>query len=213
MADRADVFELPADWLAGHLTDEVREAGRDNIHQLADITSDAFRTDPFNTWMFQDFKALQAVFFQMIKHVYAPRGMCHTIGDDAAALWMMPSGSRDFPISAYPALGAKVFRHGGMKAIKRVLAFDKAAEPHHPEEPHAYLFLVGVRPSRQGRGLGKRLLQPVLNACDEAGLPAYLENSNPKNRGFYQGLGFQRTELFSTLPGGPPLEGMWRAAS
>ena len=45
----------------------------------------------------------------------------------------------------------------------------------HPEEPHWYLPFVGTRPDRQSRGLGSAVMRPVLDACDVAGLPAYLE--------------------------------------
>lgn len=205
-------MNLPPDWLDAHLTDEIRIAGPRDATMLGDITSDAFRHDPFNAWLFRDFRAMEHTFHKMAKHVYAPRGVCHTVGNEAAAMWMMPGGNRALPARTLPAIAAKVLRHGGPKAVRRVLSFDKAVDPRHPDGPHAYLFTVGVRPSMQGQGLGKRLLAPVLKACDAHGLPVYLENSNPANRGFYQGLGFVRTELFTILPGGEPLEGMVREA-
>ena len=40
---------------------------------------------------------------------------------------------------------------------------------------------------------------------------AYLENSNPANRRFYNSLGFERVELFHATPESPPLEAMQRA--
>ena len=86
-----------------------------------------------------------------------------------------------------------------------------ARATHHPAEPHAYLFTVGVASAGRGRGLGRRLLKPVLAACDRSGTMAYLENSNPANRRFYNSLGFERVELFHATPESPPLEAMQRA--
>jgi GNAT superfamily N-acetyltransferase len=62
---------------------------------------------------------------------------------------------------------------------------------YHPGEPHWYLPLIGVVPSRQGRGLGAALLQRGLAECDRAQLPAYLESTNPQNRPLYERHAFE----------------------
>ena len=49
----------------------------------------------------------------------------------------------------------------------------------HPDFPHAYLFSIGVRPSAQGKGLGRKLIKPVLDACDRAEIRAYLDGEHP----------------------------------
>jgi GNAT superfamily N-acetyltransferase len=60
----------------------------------------------------------------------------------------------------------------------------------HPREPHHYLFLLGVDPSMQGRGVGRTLIGPILERCDRDSLPAYLETATERNIPFYQSLGF-----------------------
>ena len=50
----------------------------------------------------------------------------------------------------------------------------------------------------------------TLDAADRAGVPCYLENSNPANTGFYRSRGFERMKLFEPRPGAPPMEAMWR---
>lgn len=81
----------------------------------------------------------------------------------------------------------------------------------HPEEPHWYLAMIGVDPSRQGRGLGSALLKAALRVVDEAGAPAYLESSNPRNTPLYERFGFQ--VMGKVAPGDfPGLEPMWRPA-
>jgi ribosomal protein S18 acetylase RimI-like enzyme len=61
----------------------------------------------------------------------------------------------------------------------------------HITEPHWYLPLIGVDPAQQGRGYGSALLRHALAACDSAGLPAYLESSNPRNVPLYERHGFE----------------------
>ena len=51
-----------------------------------------------------------------------------------------------------------------------------------PRERHFYLFFMAVNPSFQGKGLGSAILEATLKHIDETGMPAYLENSNVRNR-------------------------------
>src|SRR3546814_6205956 len=80
-------------------------------------------------------------------------------------------------------------------AAARIRRTTEAMERHHPQFPHAYLFTIGVRPAARGKGMGGKLFRPVLDACDRAGVPAYLENSNPDNTSFYRAQGFERVTM------------------
>jgi hypothetical protein len=54
------------------------------------------------------------------------------------------------------------------------------------------------------------MLASTLAQCDKAGLPAYLEISNPRNTSLYQSLGFQPQQTFAPVPGCPVMTTMWR---
>jgi GNAT superfamily N-acetyltransferase len=184
-------------------------SGRDQADHLAEITADAFRNDPFNEWLFGSFEAMAITFRALARHVYTKRGYCYRLGNQGAAMWLLPGASSDLPLAVYPALLHAVWRSksGG---LKRIQATTDAMASHHPKFPHAYLFTIGVRPTAQGKGLGRQLIRPVLEACDRAGIPAYLENSNPDNRGFYGANGFERVGMIHPIEGCPPLEAMVR---
>ena len=126
-------------------------------------------------------------------------------------MWMMPGGDTEPPLAALPALYSAVLFRSTWGAKRRTDATVAAMTRHHPEFPHAYLFTIGVRPIARGKGHGRTLIQPVLDACDAAGMPAYLENSNPANCGFYGSCGFERQAMIEVAPGAPPLEAMLRA--
>ena len=84
-------------------------------------------------------------------------------------------------------------------------------ERRHPSRPrHFYLAFVGVEPASQGRGLGSRLMFPVLSEADAAGTAAYLEASTPRSRALYERHGFEVVEEMRLPFGGPPLWRMWR---
>lgn len=87
-----------------------------------------------------------------------------------------------------------------------------AMEKHHPHERHFYLAFIAVAPRLQGMGLGSAMLDATLKRVDEAGLPAYLENSNPKNTALYTRHGFVRRKDIAPA-GAPQLIAMWRAGA
>jgi ribosomal protein S18 acetylase RimI-like enzyme len=192
------------------LGDKLTRVGPAEAGGLADITADAFRDDPFNHWLFGSYAGMAGVFGALARYVYTPRGFCYRLGDQGAAMWMLPGGDTEPPLAALPALYGSVLFKSTWGAKRRTDAAVAAMARHHPTFDHAYLFTIGVRPRARGRGHGRTLIQPVLDACDRAGLPAYLENSNPANCGFYGSCGFERTAIIKVAPGAPPLEAMLR---
>jgi ribosomal protein S18 acetylase RimI-like enzyme len=193
-----------------HLPDGVRHARRADWRQLGDITGEAFAKDPVNLWVFGKPAALPAVFGQLAKHLYLPRGVCHIAGNEAAAMWIHSAARRELGPLATLGLVWTLMRTASEGAAKRALAAGEAMAREHPRQPHLYLFTIGAREAARGSGLGRRLMAPMLRAADSAVLPCYLENSNPANTGLYMSHGFERMKLFEPGPGAPPLEAMWR---
>lgn len=192
------------------LPPELTRASAGDARQVGAITADAFRDDPFNRWLFGTQAAIEGVFGSLARHVYVPRGFSYRLGDEGAAMWMLPGGDSEPPLAALPSLYWAVLMRGSRGARRRADHAVAAMDAAHPTYPHAYLFTIGVRPRSRGKGLGRTLIAPVLAACDRLGLPAYLENSNPANRGFYGANGFERIGMIEAEPGAPPLEAMVR---
>lgn len=181
---------------------------------VADIIGEAFAEDPVNQWVFGKRKAIRSMFRVMARDMYLPQGLCHLHPAGGATMWMPPG------VEAAPsqlslirfALGQ--IRHGTPGAIKRGMALSDQMQAWHPKDPHMYLFAIGTTAAARGKGVGKSLLAPVLSACDKAGLPVYLENSNPANSGFYAAHGFERMGIFEIGGDGSPImEPMWREAN
>lgn len=132
-------------------------------------------------------------------------GARHSAG---AAVWSPPD-VRMFREDEGAALGIAVAEHLGTAALERLMALGELVGARHPGDvPHFYLFLLGA--AEQGRGVGARVMRPVLERCDADGLPAYLESSSTRNVSFYERLGFR--VLWTDRPGtdGPEFRGMWR---
>ena len=188
----------------------TRRAGQQDVDVLSGVLARAFRDDPVMSWVFPREAtrvAWNRSFFRFRLRWMLRQEEVWTTDDGAgAALWAAPERWRLTPRETlglarfFPATG----RHTG-----RVLRGLSLIEARHPETPHWYLAVLGTDPSRQGEGIGSRLLAPVLDGCDADEVPAYLESSKERNIAFYARHGFRVTEEVQ-LPGGPPVWLMWR---
>jgi ribosomal protein S18 acetylase RimI-like enzyme len=88
----------------------------------------------------------------------------------------------------------------GPTAIFRFLRLGSYVTAHHIKEPHFYLFVLGVDPPRQGRGIGKALLRELNARADAAGVPCYLETEKAINVRLYESVGY-RVVSDGTVPG------------
>lgn len=193
------------------LPDGIEKAGPADAKRIGAITADAFRNDPFNLWLFKNFAGIAALFDLQATRIYGPRGYCYSAGDEGACMWMMPGGYASFGSGDYWRFAIRTLFASGPAAIGRGIKTGEAMEKRHPDFPHVYLFSIGVRPSAQGKGLGRKLIAPVLDACDRTGTRAYLENSNPANTAFYSSCGFENLgEPIHPTPDSPPLQPMVR---
>ena len=192
----------------------VHAAERSNVARAVDVMVLAFSSDPITRWCWPDPQQYLAHFppfvtafggaaFDKETAYVAEQG-------SGAALWLPPGSEPDGD-----AMMALLQRTVDEQRLKDVFALLEQMGRYHPSEPHWYLPLMGVDPSRQGRGYGSALMQHALATCDRDCRPAYLESTNPKNIPLYERHGF---ELLGTIQSGssPPLFPMlrkWRRES
>lgn len=176
---------------AGRGTGTVRAAGPSDLDACVDVLTAAFADYPFS-WRAaaagDRHARLRAYQELLLREVGLPHGRVHVLdgpgGIDAVAVWSVPG---DEP--AAPVPGAC-----------------------RPEDPVWFLTTVGVRPARQGRGLGRAVLAPGLAAADAAGRDAFLETADPANVAIYTRWGFRVVAEEVPPHGGPRTWGMRRPA-
>jgi len=128
--------------------------------------------------------------------------------DDAAgaALWLLPGVHAD-----EEALG-DILQRTLVAAVRAdLLAVMGQLATYHPSEPHWYLPMIGVDPTRHGQGYGAALMTYALEQCDRAHAPAYLESTNPRNTSLYLRHGFRALGRVQ-IGGSPPFTPMLRPA-
>ena len=192
-----------------------------DIDSAAGALARAFLDDPMVTWLLgspYDHDAgpdgwiaeAAAGFFAPCLTAGRRRGHTYLVnrGDrHAVGLWLPPETST-FTDAERDDLIAAMLEHVGPEALERLGALGELVRSHHPDDrAHFYLFLLGADP--RGLGLGRSVMDPVLERCDDDALPAYLESSNQRNLAFYQRHGFE--VVWEDRPdGGPVMRGLWR---
>jgi GNAT superfamily N-acetyltransferase len=191
----------------------ARKAGKRDRGGVVAALAEAFDDDPVFRWASPDgerrWRVLPA-FFALAVEAFAEHDetWCTRDGVSGAAIWA-PSGAEPMTEADGEHFAALCAETAGPDADRWVelIALLDDNHPHHTD--HHYLWLLGVRPARQGCGHGSALLRAVLDEADRTGSPAYLEATSKDNRRLYERHGFRVTGEMAAV-GGPPLWAMWR---
>jgi GNAT superfamily N-acetyltransferase len=193
-----------------------RLATPDDVPRLVRALADAFMDDPVYTWMLpagrRHAARLRALFTAELEQYGLRQGSVWTNpGCDGAVVAMAP-GNWEMPTSM-PLREAFVWMRAFGRRLSLAATVQRALEQGHPDEPHCYVRIVGVRSARQGRGLGSALMRPMLEQADRSGLPAYIEASSERSAALYARLGFVHLGAVDLPQGGPPIWPMRRPAA
>ncbi len=160
----------------------------------------AFQEDPLQTYVFPD-PAERAArspghFAPLLRYgLRFGEVLTTTRPSDGAAVWLGPDAWEVTPERAAAAGLDDLPVVMGEAAAERFFSVLATVDPyHHSDVPagHWYVMVVGVAPEAQGQGIGRALLQPIIDRADAACQPCYLETAQPNNVAFYEHLGFQR---------------------
>jgi ribosomal protein S18 acetylase RimI-like enzyme len=193
-----------------------RRAAMNDIADLAGLFAVAFSTDPVFDWMARKGSGRTPALERFFHWLLAERSISYGevwMTDGAAAIWL-PPGAASSPGGFVEQLKLLplFLRLCGVTRLMRGAALAETMEKNHPHAPHYYLCAIAVTPDFQGQGLGGALLDATLKRVDATGMPAYLENSNPRNTPLYERHGFV-TRRNIAPKGCPPMLAMWRKTS
>ena len=128
---------------------------------------------------------------------------------DGLAVWLRP-GNTDFTLGQMLRSGLLTGTLSmGLKSMSRFMRSFSAVEgltKRSISGPHWLLLFLGVDPPQQGKGLGGKLIAPILRRADKERTPCYLESTNERNLTFYKRHGFEIAGE-QQIPGGGPM--MW----
>jgi GNAT superfamily N-acetyltransferase len=194
----------------------IRTAGEADRELVVRLLDGAFQDDPVSNWVFPDpaqRRAKHPGLMAAFTDVVLAEGRVDLAEDGSAcALWLsVPAGDHEGEGGGADEDAPAQLRAAVDPDNERVELIGRLTADIHPEgRAHAYLWMIGVAPERQGEGLGGALIESVLDRCDREGLAAYLEASNDRSRALYERLGFVVTGGSLDLPDGPRMWPMWR---
>ena len=159
----------------------------------------AFHDDPLQSYIFPDSEeraARSPAHFSALLEYGLKYGEVFSTPEatHGAAVWLGPDA---WDVSEEKAAASGLDRLPsilGEEAAARFSGVLNAAEPlHRTAVPpkHWYVMVIGVCPTEQGKGIGRKLLQPMIDRAESEGLPVYLETAQPGNIAFYEQLGFR----------------------
>ncbi len=177
---------------------------------LAATIAQAFHGLPASRYLVPDPRRREEVFpmtfgFDVVDTMQ--HGTAYATADgEAVALWM-PAGTVD---AAEPQLDPRVVQIDRDLAL-RYLEFHRILHENHPRgRTHHWLMILAVRPERQGRGFGSKLLAHHHAYLDSQNLPSYLEAASISARELYRRHGYVEIGDPITLPNRSLMFPMWR---
>ncbi|MFJ7997934.1 GNAT family N-acetyltransferase [Streptomyces sp. NPDC096310] len=189
----------------------MRRATEADRPTLIRLLEDAFEADPVTRWVFPEAdsrRKLSGLFFGVFADVALAEGWVDLLEDETAmALWLRVEAGLPEEEDETPARMREVSDPDNERT-ELVGRLTGAVHPH--DRAHAYLLMIAVSPEHQGRGVGRTLIESVLERCDRDGVPAYLEASSARSKRLYERLGFDFTGTTVDLPDGPHMWPMWR---
>jgi ribosomal protein S18 acetylase RimI-like enzyme len=196
---------------------QPRRATPEDAGALTQLFVSTFFNDPVFNWTVRHGLkrevALGQFFFWYLHKRAIPAGEVWMDGDGTTcAVWFppdRPASPRGF--TEQLKLLPLYIQVCGFARLRCGAAMSAAMEKYHPHDRHFYLLFLAVAPRFQGLGLGSAILEATLKRVDAAHMPAYLENSNPRNTQLYERAGFMAQKNISP-EGAPPMLAMWRTA-
>jgi len=184
---------------------------------VSEMMARAFQDDPYYTYTIPDVDRRQHLLPWLMERIISfglHYGKVYTTAsNEGAAVWLGPKNPVFHRTGAIRTglflLPLKLSR----QERDRVQLLEEAEDRLHAQAvkgSHWYLPVLGVDPTRQGRGIGVALLQPVMQMADQENLACFLETNNEKNLSFYEKYGFRVAGQERPDPGGPFVWGMVR---
>lgn len=112
-------------------------------------------------------------------------------GTLAGVSLVLPPGGYPTGLRSLLEVALATIQPATLSSIPDALRASTWMEKKHLRMPHYYLWVLGVEPRLQGRGMGGALLRSLDARADEAGVPAWLETDREENVTLYRRHGFE----------------------
>ena len=179
----------------------------ERIEELSEAAADAYHDYPLHNWLTKGVYDTKASKLIMQTTLAAMKKDAVIYADseelNGFAVWipMGFTGSKTIPFLKNG--GMELILHSGFGIIGKLLTYETFAmklKKKYTGHIDWYLYNLSVRKEAQGKGIAKKLLQPMLEFCDDEKMITYLETNKERNVPLYEHFGFELRET-NPVPG------------
>ena len=179
----------------------------ERFEELSEAAADAYQDYPLHNWFTKGIYDPVASKLIMQTTLAAMKDDAVIYADseelNGFAVWipMGFTGSKTIPFLKNG--GMKLLLHSGMGIIGKLLTYETFAmklKKKYTGHIDWYLYNLSVRKDAQGKGIAKKLLQPMLTFCDDEKMLVYLETNKESNVSLYERFKFELRET-NIIPG------------
>lgn len=173
-------------------------ATKKDLKLLSKLASEAYEGYPLHLWFTNgkyDKKSVELIMQISLMPMFKD-GIIYADSDNfnGFAVWLPLgfTGSKTLPFLFNG--GIKLIFRQGFGILKRLIDYEKYAmqlKKQYTQNVDWYLYNLTVLPFAQGKGLSRKLLQPMLDFCDSENMVAYLETNKGENVAIYNHFGFE----------------------
>lgn len=170
---------------------------KEDLKFASDIAGEAYGKYPLNTWFAGGINRpqLSSRVLEISLKSFFDRALIYSESKEmnGLAVWVPMQNSEISSLSFLFHGGTQLLFKEGIGFINRLSSYEKyAANLKHKlgGECDWYFYNLTVSPESQGKGIARRLLNPMLKLCDEKGHSCYLETNLEKNISLYEHFGF-----------------------
>ena len=176
----------------------MRTATLADVDLIKNILLVSFRKDPHVTLLLEESKnkSKLKVLIDYVVHQTLRRGEIYLSEDNnAVALWDFERSERI--TWHYIWRNLAFLLQIGIKSVMRILKSEAQVHKNFGKYPrYCHLYMIGVLPEEQGKGLASALMNPMMQKMKEESIPVFLETANLRNVDIYKKKGFK---IFKTL--------------
>jgi len=170
----------------------MRRASYKDKDVVVNILCHSFINDPHINWLLEESKSknkLKIIMGYVFEESLA-RGTVY-LNDDNTAVTLWNTEKKEKVSLQYIVRNLSFLFRAGLKTTRRCLKTDKITYEQYPKNArYCQLYLIGVLPEYQGKGLASTMLNPMIEEMEKKSIPMHLETANAKNVKIYMKKGF-----------------------
>ena len=159
----------------------------------------SFKNDPHVNWLLEESKNKIKLNFLIdyVVHQTLRKGEIYLSDDNnAVALWDFERNEKMSFHYIWRNLAFLI--RIGIKSVVRILKSEAHIHNNFRKYPrYCHLYMIGVLPEAQGKGLASALMNPMIQRMKEKSIPVFLETANPRNVDIYKKKGFKTFETLT----------------